>query len=411
MEDDPIVITGIGALTPVGNSAPDTWSALLCGQSGIAPITQFDASDLPVTIAGEVKRFDPAAHFTPKRHGRTSRTSQLAVVAAREAVADAGLPSDLAGFEAGAIVNCAVSGFAEIQNATEVLHASGPRRVSSTFVASAITNMPACEVAMDLGIHGPVNASALACASGAYAVLEAYRWLRSGEVDLVIAGGADAAITPAMFAGLSQMKALSPGHRPAEEVSRPFEADRDGFVFGEGAVLFVLERRSHARARQAPAYAAVLGGALTCDAFHMAAPEPTGTYAARAIARALAAGRLAPADVEYICAHGTSTRANDRVETEAIHQAFGPAARHLAVSAPKSMTGHLIGAAGALGVMVCALALRDHVLPPTINYLTRDPECDLDYVPNTARRQTIHHAITEAFGFGGQNCVIALGEA
>lgn len=409
VESEPVVISGIGACTPVGNSRPDTWHSLTGGRSGVAPITLFDATDMPTSIAAEVKGFDPAQHFNTKQCSRLSRASQLAVVAAREAVHDAGLPRDLADYEAGAIVNCAVSGFPEIQDATETLETHGVRRVSPTFVASAITNMPACEVAMDLGIHGPVNASALACASGAYAIVEAYNLLRAGAADIVIAGGTDAAITSAMFAGLSAMRALSPGRRPAHEVSRPFDADRDGFVFGEGAVLFVLERLSHARRRDARVYAQVLGGALTCDAFHIAAPEPSGRYAAQAIARALAAAQVPPSDIDCIVAHGTSTRANDRVETKAIHQAFGPAATNVAVSAPKSMTGHLIGAAGALGVMVCALAVHEGVIPPTINHVTPDPDCDLDYVPNTAREQKVHRALTEAFGFGGQNCAVVLG--
>lgn len=367
MEDDPIVISGIGARTPIGNSWKDTWTSLTDGKSGVAPITQFDPTGMVTSIAAEVKDFDPAEHFTVKQIHRSSRASQLAVVAAREAIADAGLPSDLSEMEAGIVVNCAVSGFAEIQHATEVLHSEGPRRVSPTFVASAISNMPACEVAIDLGVHGPVNASALACASGAYAILEARKLLLADEADVVIAGGTDAAITPAMFAGLNTMRALSPGRGNPEEVSRPFDAGRDGFVFGEGAVLFTMERRSHARARGADVYAEVQGGALTSDGFHIVAPEPTGKYAGRAISKALDAARLAAADVDYICAHGTSTKANDRTETMAIRQGLGPAADDVAVSAPKSMTGHLIGAAGALATLACVMAIHDGVIrPPSI---------------------------------------------
>ncbi len=411
MEEDPVVITGIGALTPIGNSRRDTWLALTAGRSGVAPITLFDPSGMTTSIAAEVKGFDPAEHFSPKRCKRSSRASQLAVVAAREAIHDAGLPADLTEHEAGVIVNCAVSGFAEVQTATEALHAEGPRHVSPAFVPAAITNMPACEVAIDLHAHGPVNASALACASGLYALIEARRWLRDGDAQIVIAGGADASITSAMFAGLGAMRVLSPGHGAPEEASRPFDAMRDGFVFGEGAVVFVMERRSHALARGANAYAAVLGGALTSDGFHIVAPEPSGTHAAGAITRALASARLAPDDIDYICAHGTSTKANDRTETRAIRSAFGTAADDVAVSAPKSMTGHLLGAAGALGALACTLAIRDGVIPPTINYHTPDPDCDLDYVPNTAREQAVQYAIANAFGFGGQNCVVAFGAA
>ncbi len=409
--DDGIVITGLGAVTPIGNTAADTWKALQAGQSGVAPIRQFDATGFATTIAAEVKGFDPADHFEGKDLERLSRVSQLAVVAAREAVADAGLGPRLDGVEAGVVVNCAVSGFAEIQNATETLHAKGPRAVSPTFVAASISNMPACEVAMHLGIHGPVNASALACASGAYALLEARTLLLAGDADIVVAGGADAAITPAMFAGLSNMHALSRRNDDPQAASRPFDADRDGFVFGEGAVVLVLERRSHALRRGARVYAEVLGGALTCDAFHMVAPERSGKYAAEAISRALRSSGLDPAEVDYICAHGTSTKANDRTETLAIKRAFGDAAGSLAVSAPKSMTGHLIGAAGSLAALDCALSIHDGVIPPTLNYTTPDPECDLDYVHGSARKQAVRYALTNAFGFGGQNCVVAFGPA
>ncbi|MGH8111430.1 MAG: beta-ketoacyl-ACP synthase II [Rhodanobacteraceae bacterium] len=411
MDDEGIVITGLGAITPLGNDWKDTWAALVTGRSGVASITHFDASAFPTTIAAEVKGFHPDDHFDVKELNRSSRTSQLAVVAAREAVADAGLDPRLDELDAGVVLNCAVSGFAEIQNATEVLHAEGLRRVSPTFVAASIANMPACEVAIHLGAHGPVNASALACASGLYALVQASALLRNGEADVMIAGGADAAITPTMFAGLSAMRALSRNNSDPAGASRPFDADRDGFVFGEGAVVFVLERKAHARARGARIYAEILGGALTCDAFHIVAPERSGTWAARAISRALEKSRLDPASVDYVCAHGTSTRANDRMETVAIKRALGDVATRVPVSAPKSMTGHLIGAAGALGGLVCALSIHEGVIPPTINYRTPDPECNLDYVPGDAREQHVRHAITNAFGFGGQNCVAVFGAA
>jgi 3-oxoacyl-[acyl-carrier-protein] synthase II len=407
--DDAIVITGLGAVTPLGNTRADTWSGLIEGRSGVAPITQFDPSDFATTIAAEVHGFDPAEHLAPKTLKRTSRASQLAIVAAREAVTDAGFDTRLDDDRTGVVINCAVSGFAEVQQATEILHAEGPRRVSPKFVPSAISNMPACEVAIDLGVHGPVNASALACASGLYAMLQARALLLSGEADRVVAGGTDAAITPAMFAGLSNMRALSQHNDDPAGASRPFDADRDGFVFGEGAIVAVLERRSQAIQRGATIYAEVLGGALTSDAFHVVAPERSGKHATRAINQALERARLAPTDVDYVCAHGTSTQANDRTETVAIKRAFGDAAYDLAVSAPKSMTGHMIGAAGALAAMVCALTIHEGVIPPTINYETPDPDCDLDYVPGEAREQRVRHALTNAFGFGGQNCVVAFG--
>jgi 3-oxoacyl-[acyl-carrier-protein] synthase II len=404
---DRVVITGIGAITPVGNTAPATWAALLAGRSGVDTITAFDATGFPTTIAAEVKGFDPAELLPVKRLNRSSRCTQLAIAAAREAVADAGLGGTLEGIDAAVVINSAVSGFAEIEQATHVLGERGVRYLSPSFVASALTNMAACEVAIDLGVHGPVNASALACASGTHALLEARRVLLDGDADVVVAGGADAAITPVMFAGLSAMRGLSKNNGSPAEASRPFDAGRDGFVFGEGAVVFTLERLADARARGARVYAEVSGAAMTADAFHIVAPEPGGRYAALAITKALAKAGLNPDDVALVCAHGTSTQANDKTESAAIHQAFGSHAGALAVTAPKSMTGHLIGAAGALGALVCVLAIADSAVPPTINYTVPDPECDLDYVPNEARQLSIRHAVTNAFGFGGQNCVVA----
>lgn len=402
-----VVITGIGALTPLGNTAGETWEALLAGRSGVDTITAFDPAGLPTTIAAEVKGFDPSALLPVKRLNRSSRCTQLAIAAAREAVADAGLGSTLEGTEAAVVINCAVAGFPEVEEAVHVLEGRGARYVSPSFVASSLTNMAACEVAIDLGVHGWVNASALACASGTHALLEARRILLEGDADVVVAGGADAAITPVMFAGLSSMRGLSRNNDCPQEASRPFDAGRDGFVFGEGAVVFTLERLSSARARGARVYAEVSGGAMTADAFHIVAPDPGGTFAARAITKTLDTAQLDASGVELVCAHGTSTRANDKTETAAIHQAFGAHAPALAVTAPKSMAGHLIGAAGALGALVCVRAIMDSAVPPTINYTSPDPECDLDYVPNEARAMAVRHAVTNAFGFGGQNCVVA----
>jgi len=402
------VITGLGAVTPLGLDAPSTWEGLLAGRSGVVPISLFDASDLPVRIAGEVTGFDPESFLGPKKTRRTARFSQLAIAAAREAVADAAL--DVAGDpgNVGVLVNCAVAGVPEAAEATEALVAQGPRGVSPTYVPMTIPNMAACEVAMDLGAHGPVNASALACASGNYALLEARRLILSGEADVVVAGGTDAGISRVLFSGLANMGALSTRNDDPAGASRPFDGERDGFVFGEGAVVFVVESAAHAAARGAQVYASVAGGALTCDAFHMSAPEPSGTFAAAAITQALQRTGTAPEAVDYVCAHGTGTRANDATETRAIRTAFGPAADRLAISSPKSMTGHLIGAAGALSAMVSVLAMRDGVVPPTTNLHTPDPECDLDYVPLVARELEVNTALVNAFGFGGQNCVLVL---
>jgi 3-oxoacyl-[acyl-carrier-protein] synthase II len=402
---DPVV-TGIGALTPLGQTAPATWRGLVEGRSGIGPIERFDASDLPVRIAGEIRGFDAEALLGTKRARRSARFSQLAVAAAREAVTDAGL--QVTPDRTGVVINAAVGGGPETEENVRLRLERGAREVSPYYVPSTILNMAACEVAIDLGVHGPVSASALACASGTAAVLEARRLILAGEADVVIAGGTDAGIGPTLLAGLALMGPLSERNDAPQQASRPFDSDRDGFVFGEGAVVMVVESAAHAQARGATAYGSVAGGALTSDAFHMSAPEPSGVHAARAIELALERAGVRPGELDYICAHGTATRANDRSETRAIRIALGADADRVPASSPKSMVGHLIGAAGALSVMVCLLAMRDGVLPPTTNLETPDPECDLDYVPLQARPASVRTAAANAFGFGGQNCVVVL---
>jgi 3-oxoacyl-[acyl-carrier-protein] synthase II len=407
-QGDP-VITGIGALTPLGNSAAETWQGLVDGRSGVGPITQFDASALPVQIAAEVRGFDPVAELGPKRARRTARFSQLAIVAAREAMSDAGLELSSQGADrAGVLIHTAIGGLPETEEAVLGMAAHGIREVSPYWVPAMISNMAACEVAIDHGLHGPVSASALACASGTAALLDARRLILTGEAEVVLAGGSEAGLTETILAGLAKMGPLSERNDEPELASRPFDAERDGFVFGEGAVVMVVESAAHAAARGARSYGSIIGGALTADAFHMSAPEPTGAHAARAISLALENAGIDGDELDYMCAHGTATRANDAAETRAVHRALGGAARRLPISSPKSMTGHLIAAAGALSVMACVLAMRDHVLPPTINLHTPDPECDLDYVPLTARPAEVRTAAANAFGFGGQNCVVVL---
>jgi 3-oxoacyl-[acyl-carrier-protein] synthase II len=397
-----VVITGIGAVTPVGNDRETTWQSLLAGRSGVGPITAFDATGMLTTIAAQVTDFDPGAVLQGKRLRRSARFTQFAVAAAREAVGDAALTIDPADSgRVAVVINAAVAGFDTIEAAARAL----PKAPGPYFVASSLTNMPACEVAIDLGVHGPVTASALACASGVYALVEARRLLLCGEADVVICGGTDAGVTPVILAGLSVMGALSRRNDDPATASRPFDAGRDGFVFGEGSVIMVVETAAHAERRGARSYATVAGGALTADAFHVSAPSPEGTYAAAAIDRALVNSGLRPEQIDYISAHGTSTKANDRTETMAIRSAFGAAAERVAVSSAKSMVGHLLGAAGTLGAMIAVLAIRDGIVPPTINLTTPDPECDLDYVPNVARAVPVRAAIANAFGFGGQNCV------
>jgi 3-oxoacyl-[acyl-carrier-protein] synthase II len=403
---DPVV-TGLGALTPLGLDTPSTWRGLLDGRSGIGPVTHFDASALSTRIAGEVRGFDPLALLGAKRERRTARFSQLAIAAAREAVADAGLDLDRPD-RVGVVLNSAIGGVPEAQRAAETLIAEGPRAISPLYVPSSIPNMAACEVAIDLGVHGPVTAGALACASGTYALLDARRLILSGEADVVIAGGADAGISEVMLGGLSVMGALSEHNDDPARSSRPFDAERDGFVFSEGAAVLVIESAAHARARGAHVYGHVAGGALTSDAFHVSAPEPDGRFAARTIELALERTGTRPADLDYVCAHGTSTRANDLTETRALHQALGSDASRVPISSPKSMLGHLLGAAGSLSAIICLLAMRDGVIPPTTNLEHPDPECDLDYVPQNPRETPVRAAIANAFGFGGQNCVIVL---
>ncbi|MGW2640774.1 beta-ketoacyl-[acyl-carrier-protein] synthase family protein [Streptomyces sp. NPDC001348] len=404
MHDD-VVITGIGAITPVGNDRESSWEAMVEGRSGAGPITAFDPAGMSTRIAAEVKSFRPSDHFDAKRAKRISRFTAFAVVAAREAVADAKLNIDDDNRDRVAVVvNAAVAGFDTIEAATRQLVAG--EEPSAYFVPYSLANMPSCEVAIDLGVHGPVNANALACTSGLYALMDARRLILSGEADVVVCGGTDAGVTRSFMNGLGTMGALSRRNDDPAAASRPFDVDREGFLLGEGAVVMVLESAEHARRRGVTSYAAVSGAALTCDAFHVSHPLPTGEFATAAINTAVQRAGVAPDDIDYVCAHGTSTKANDATETKALRAALGGALDRIPVSSPKSTVGHLLGGAGALNAMVCALAIRDGVVPPTINLNSPDPECDLDHVPNVARRVPVRTAMANAFGFGGQNCVM-----
>lgn len=378
---------------------------MVAGRSGIAPITAFDPSGMATRFAAEVKSFRASDHFDAKRTKRISRFTAFAVVAAREAVADAKLDIDDDNRDrVSVVVNSGIAGFDTIEAATRQMVAD--QEPSSYFVPYSLANMPGCEIAIDQGVHGPVNANVLACAGGLYALMDARRLIMSGEADVVICGGADAGIAPVFMSGMSTMGALSRRNDDPGSASRPFDVDREGFVLGEGAVILVLESAEHARRRGAIPYAAISGAALTCDAFHVSAPHPTGEYASAAIRTAVGRAAIAPADIDYVCAHGTSTKANDRAETSALREALGPAIDGIPVSSPKSTTGHLLGGAGALSAMVCALAIRDGVVPPTMNLNSPDPECELNHVANVARRMPVRTAMANAFGFGGQNCVM-----
>lgn len=400
------VVTGLGAITPIGNDVATFWSNLTNGVSGVGPISLFDASDLEVRIAAEVKGFEPRDWIDFKQARRMSRFSQLAVAAARQAIDDARLEiGDHNRDDVAVVINTGGGGLQEVAVGEMTLTTRGPDRVSPFMVPMMSPSMAACQISIQNGIRGPVITSVAACASGVQAFVEAQRLIEHGDVDVVIAGGTESAIMPVSFAALANMGALSKRNDEPVRASRPFDANRDGFVFGEGAGVLVVEAAEHAEARGAPILAEIAGGALTADAFHISAPEPSGYGATLAMQRGVRDAHLEPEQVQVVMAHGTSTALNDATETKAIRAAFGAHAGRLAVSANKSMVGHTLGAAGALSGLAAVLAIRDGIVPPTINYETPDPACDLDYVPNVARRATVDVAIVNGFGFGGQNAV------
>jgi 3-oxoacyl-[acyl-carrier-protein] synthase II len=402
------LVTGVGAITPIGLTAHEFWANLVDGLSGVGPITLFDPSDLPVRIAAEVKDFEPGRYMDSKSARRMSRFSQFAVAAADLAANDAGLVLDDG--ERSRAASCVATGGGGVSDTAEemrVLLEKGPGRVGAFFVPIMAPNMGACQVSMHLGLRGPALASVAACASGLYSFIEAKQLIESGRADVVLAGGTEAAIHPLAIAALANMRALSRRNDEPQRASRPFDAERDGFVFGEGAAMMVVESEKRALARGARVYGEILGGGLSCDAYHITAPREDGSGAAEAMVAALDAAGLRPDEVDYIAAHGTGTPLNDVAETLAIKTAFGEAAGRLAISSPKSMVGHLLGAAGAIGALAALMAVHTDTVPPTINLETPDPECDLDYVPLKSRRREVRVAGANGFGFGGQNgCVL-----
>jgi 3-oxoacyl-[acyl-carrier-protein] synthase II len=400
------VVTGLGAITPIGNDAATFWSNLVGGVSGVARITAFDPSDHEVQIAAEVKGFEPKDWMDFKQARRMSRFAQFAVAAARQAIDDARLEiGDHNRDDVAVVINTGGGGLGDVASGEVTLITKGPDRVSPFMVPMMSPSMAAAQVSIQNGIRGPVITSVAACASGVQALVDAQGMIEHGDADVVIAGGTESAIIPVSFAALANMGALSTRNDDPARASRPFDAERDGFVFGEAAGVLILEAAEHAEARGAAILAEVAGGALTGDAFHISAPDPSGYGATLAMRRAIADAHLEPEQVQVVMAHGTSTPLNDATETKAIRAAFGAHADRLAVSANKSMVGHTLGAAGALSALAAVLAIRDGVIPPTINSTTRDPACDLDYVPNEARRQAVNVAIANGFGFGGQNAV------
>lgn len=405
------VVTGLGAVTPIGNDQPTFWRNLVAGVNGGGPITSFDPAAYEVRIAAEVKGFDPGAVMEPKMARRMSRFVHLGMAAGKEAVRDAGL--DFADWSperrdrVAVCVNTGGGGIEQVVDGTHTLEAKGPNRVSPFAIPALSGSMAACQLSMEYGLTGPVITQVAACASSVIAFLDALRMIQRGEVDIVLAGGSEAPLLPIAFAALANMGALSKRNDDPTHASRPFDRDRDGFLFGEGAGVVVVESAEHALSRGATIQAELLGAALTADAYHISAPEPTGRGAAMAMTRALRDAEVAPDEVDYIVAHGTSTPLNDETETRAIKSAFGDHARRVAISSPKSMVGHLLGAAGAISALAALGALRDGIIAPTANLENPDLEhgCDLDYVPLVARRARVDTAIINGFGFGGQNAV------
>lgn len=403
-----VVVTGMGAISPVGLDVEATWQNLISGRSGVAHVTSFDASGLKVTFGAEVKGFDPTLYMSAKEARRTDRFVQFAVAAAKQAVAQASLTVDEEDAdEVGVIFGSGIGGVGTYCQEVPTMMTKGPHYVNPFLVPMIIINMASAQIAIHLGAQGPSLGVVSACSTGADAIGQAYETIRRGDAEVMVAGGSEAALLPIGLAAFDRLKALSHRNDEPEKASRPFDAQRDGFVLGEGGAALVLESLSHAKSRGAIPLAELVGYGTSTDAIHITAPVVDGRVAARAITRALEKGGIAPEEVDYICAHATSTPVGDRHETLAIKHAFGKRAYEIPISSIKSMIGHTLGAAGALEAIVCVMAIREGIVPPTINYEYPDPDCDLDYVPNQARRVPVRVAISNSFGFGGHNvCLV-----
>jgi len=404
-----VVVTGAGIVSAVGTGTEKAWSQLLAGASGAGPITGFDASEFPVRFACEVKDFNAEDFMEKKEVRKYDRFIHFALAAAEFAVRHAGLDLDAVDRERlGVYIGSGIGGFSTIEAEHEKLIKFGPKRISPYFIPATIINLASGLVSIRYGAKGPNCACCTACATSSHAVGDSFRIIQRGEADLMITGGSEAAVTPMGVGGFAAMKAISARNDDPKSASRPFDLDRDGFVIGEGSGVLLLEELEHARRRGARILAEVSGYGMTGDAFHITAPPPDGDGARRAMENAIRDAGLRPEDIAYVNAHGTSTPFNDKLETIAIKRVFGDHAGRLAVSSPKSMTGHLLGAAGGLEAAILTKALHDQIAPPTINYHTPDPECDLDCVPNAARKMEIRHALSNSFGFGGTNAVLLL---
>ncbi len=405
MDKQRIVVTGMGVISPFGDGSDIFWESLCAGKNGVDKVSLFDAKDLNCQIAAECKGFDATKYMDPKEAKRSDRYTHFAVAAAKLAVKDAGLEMDKETPErVGVIIGSGVGGMDTIENQARAFIERGPRRVSPFMIPNLISNMASGVIAIELGARG-VNFSVVsACATGSHAIGEAFLHLQAGREDVILAGGSEAAVTPLAFAGFCAMKAMATNFNDEpHRASRPFDADRCGFVMGEGAGVLVLERLEHAKKRGANILAEIIGYGASCDAYHITSPDIEGRGLAACLHKVLDEGKVLPEQVSYINAHGTSTPYNDKFETLAIHKVFGDAAKKVPVSSTKSMTGHLLGAAGAIEAAVCVKAIQTSIIPPTINYEHPDPDCDLDYVPNVAREQEVKIALSTNLGFGGQN--------
>ena len=404
-----IVVTGLGLVTPLGIGVEETWSALVAGKSGISRITRFDASNLATQIAGEIKDFRPEDFVSRKEARRMDDFTAYSMAAAHMAVENAKLQiGDNNAERAGVVIGTGLGGLRTMEKFLQILLEHGPKKVSPFFIPMLIANMAPGQISIAFGAKGPNMAIETACAAGTHAIGDAFKLIQSGVADVMITGGVEAATTPLGVSGFNAMRAISTRNDEPERASRPFDRDRDGFVMGEGSGIVILEGLNHALERGAPVRAEVIGYGLTADAFHITAPAPDGEGMARCMKMALDDAGVAPEEVEYINAHGTSTDLNDRFETQAIKTVFGEHAYKVAVSSTKSMTGHLLGGAGGVETAFTVLAIERGILPPTINYENPDPECDLDYVPNVCRRAEVRTALSNSFGFGGTNAALVL---
>ena len=403
-----VVITGLGAITPIGNNVEEFWNGIKQGKCGIDQITEFDASNYKVKLAGEVKKYNPEEHFERKEAKRMDKFSQFAIIAAREAWKDSGLDKEKENMERiGVIVGSGIGGLGTIEKENRSLVEKGPDRVSPMYIPMAIGNMAAGNIAIDLGTKGESISMVTACASGTHCIGESFRMIKHGYQDIVIAGGTEASITPTGIAGFANIKALTQT-TDKNRASIPFDKERSGFVMGEGAGIVILEELEHAKARGAKIYAEIVGYGATSDAYHITSPAPGGEGGARAMKIAIEEAKIKPENITYINAHGTSTHLNDSSETQAVKTAFGDAAKKVMVSSTKGNTGHLLGAAGGVEAVVCAKAIQDDFVPPTINYKVPDEECDLDVVPNEGRNVKVEYAMSNSLGFGGHNSSILL---